>query len=136
MKSKVKITNIYRELRSSKRLSFGEILGKYFTLFDSPDSQVIFQRLEPNQRISPPHFHTKSEEGALIISGKVRVWLGKGEILKLSVGAYIHFKPGKPHYIFNGSKDNAELLLVRSKKEDDRTVFLDDNLKVEIYNHD
>lgn len=67
--------------------------------------------MKPGHRSSCPHAHEIEEEAAILLKGKVKVWLN-GFTYELTPGDCVFFKPGTgiAHCLINDSNENAEFI--------------------------
>ena len=117
------------KLSPSLRSSTGEVLGHYFHFtreIGVTTPEVIFQVLKPGERINPPHYHTKLEEGIYLLKGSVTIWHPEREI-KVNRGSYTAFpaSSGILHMVYNDSENDAEVLLVQVPSDDDEVIYYD-----------
>lgn len=117
-----------KHLEPCNRLSSNEVLGHYFHFTDTIEqagSEVIFQTVDFNQRLSPPHYHSHMTEGILVLSGKVIIWTTSEERVVHPL-SYTVFPPGEhhSHMIFNPFMDTAEVILIREQNREDKITFL------------
>ena len=117
----VSLFNEYAMIESL-RLSTGEVLGKYFMLFQDDSLDVILQRLKTSERVSPEHSHSHLVEGVFLIKGSLSVKRGE-DVFSISEKSYVHFPSGLTHMVWNDSEDEAEFLLIRMKNTSDKVSY-------------
>jgi len=126
LKPKIQRAQAHDDLSASSRVSTGEILGKYQHLVKTNSAELIYQVLSANQRLSPPHYHTKAEEGIYVLAGTVTIWQDGDDLVNLHKGDYIHFDPLTPHFGYNSAEEIAEMILLRIPATGDETHYLPD----------
>ena len=85
-----------------------EILGVHA---GSVYSQSIAEITIPPGGTAEPHFHKKTEESYLILSGLATIQI-QGELLSLTAGEAVLIEPGDIHQIKNNGEENLVFIAV------------------------